>query len=638
MIHGPDEARLAERTTLLEDTMSSRTRASLLVLSITLVTFITFAPSLLNGFVAWDDDRNLVNNLHYRGLDWQRIRWMLAPNVFGHWIPLTWLTFAFDYLVWGMNPFGYHLSNVVLHATSSALFYPVAWRLLHAGTPSLRPAALHVGAVFSALFFALHPLRAESVAWVTERRDVLAGAFCLLTVLAYLRMVEAEGAARRRWLAASVACYALAAGAKPTVITVPVVLAIVDVYPLRRLPASWTSWGRLPARNIWLEKVPFFAIALAAAALTLYGYSAAGSLTSRASVPLVLRGAVAVYGAGFYVLKTVFPVDLAPLYELPGVVRSLPAPFMMSAVGVGVTTAAAWLVRRWWPAGIAAWLAYLVLLFPASGLIQSGPQLVADRYTYLPCLVWALMLGSALAIVVTSAGTGRLAPFLVRMLGVTAAVWIAGLTLLTWQQVQIWRDNETLWRYAVTVEPECAICQGQLGIELVKQGRDAAAIDHLQRALARRPDDGPLYATLGLALLHSGRPADAIGNLEAALERRPDDVTVRESLGAALLITGRPEKAAEHFEQVLRTDPARADTLTNLGLVLNAQGKPAEAVAYFRRAIAARPRATIAYIGLVRAYLALGNTAAAREELEALRRIDASLASQAFGDGVPSAR
>lgn len=592
----------------------------------------------MNGFVDWDDGRNLVNNPDYRGLGWRQIRWMLAPNVFGHWIPLTWLTFAVDYVVWGMNPFGYHLSNVILHAANAGLFYPVARRLLHAGHPSLRPAALQVGAGFSALFFALHPLRAESVAWVTERRDVLSGAFCLLTVLAYLRMTEAEGSARRRWLGVSVGCYALAAGAKPTVITVPLVLAIVDFYPLRRLWGPWTSWIRLPARNVWLEKAPFFAIAVGSGAMTLYGYSAAGSLTSRTSVPLALRGAVAVYGAAFYVVKTVFPLGLAPLYELPGVVRALPVPFVMSAVVVAVVTATAWLVRRRWPAGLAAWLAYLVLLLPSSGLIQSGPQLVADRYTYLPCLVWALMLGAALAVVVTSAGTGWLAPSVARMMGVTAAAWIAGLAVLTWQQVQIWRDNDTLWRYAVSIDPECAICQGQLGIELITRGLDVSAIDHLRLALARRPDDALLHASLGFALLHSGRPADAIGHLETALEQRPDDVTARESLGAALLITGRLDQAAEHFERVLRIDPDRADTLTNVGLVLNAQGKPAEAVPYFRRAIAARPRATIAYVGLVRAYLALGNTAGAREEVEALRRIDAPLASQAFGAGMPSSR
>jgi hypothetical protein len=202
-------------------------------LVLAVVTFLVFSPALGNGFVEWDDHVNLSENLGYRGLGWSELRWMFTSTRMGHYIPITWLTFGLDYTFWGMNPFGYHLTNNVIHAANAALFYLVALRLLARAT-ALTGTALRASGVVAALFFALHPLRAESVAWATERRDVLAGFFFLLSVLLYLRASDDAGSARRRLLGGSVTCYALALLSKSIVMTLPLVLIVLDVYPLER--------------------------------------------------------------------------------------------------------------------------------------------------------------------------------------------------------------------------------------------------------------------------------------------------------------------------------------------------------------------------------------------------------------------
>jgi len=218
------------RSTTNSDAFSRR----LIPIAIAAITVAVFAPALWYGFVLWDDDRNLLANPHYRGLGWAQLRWAFTSAVMGHWIPVTWVTFGLDHALWGMDAFGYHLTNVLLHAANAVLCYLLALRLLGRALPAASPGAIALGGGAAALFFAVHPLRVESVAWITERRDVLSAFFCLLTVLAYLRMCEAEGRARRRWLVASLVAYTLGLLSKSLIMSLPFVLLVIDVYPLRR--------------------------------------------------------------------------------------------------------------------------------------------------------------------------------------------------------------------------------------------------------------------------------------------------------------------------------------------------------------------------------------------------------------------
>src|SRR5436190_5905932 len=241
-------------------------------LLVVLFTLAAFLPTLQNQFVNWDDHENFLENPHYRGLGWTHLRWMWTTHL-GHYIPLTWMTLGLDYLLWGMNPVGYHLMSLLLHAANAVVFFFVVRRILTRALPSLseRGHALAVSAGVAALVFAIHPLRVESVVWVTERRDVLSGLFYLVTILVYLRACEGE-ARGRRWYSLAVATFVLALLSKSMVVNLPIVLLILDVYPLRRLGGA-ISWWSEPARRVYVEKIPFVLLAAAASAIAVMAQS-----------------------------------------------------------------------------------------------------------------------------------------------------------------------------------------------------------------------------------------------------------------------------------------------------------------------------------------------------------------------------
>jgi len=512
----------------------------IVALALAALTVAVFAPALGHGWLDYDDDQNFLRNPHYRGLGAAQLRWMLTGVIMGHWTPLTWLTHGLDYTLWGMDPGGYHLVNVILHAANAAVFYALAWRLLGAALPGAAPAALRLGAAAAALLFALHPLRVESVAWITERRDVLAALFYLLTVLTWLRAGAREGAARRGWYVGSVALFALGLLSKSMLVSLPVVLLVLDVYPLRRLDLR--AWRSPAARAVLLEKVPYLALAVAAVAITTVTMSASVRVTSLAFYPPAARVAIAAYGLVFYPWKTLVPLDLRPMYEMPVRVSLLEPPFLVAALVVAAITVALVVVRRRWPAGLAVWLAYAVTLAPVSGLVHAGPQIVADRFAYLPSLGLCLLVRAGVAVSVRRSTLARLVP-----LGVAA--WIASLAALTWLQVQIWRDTDTLFVYTLAVDPDCGWCHAQYGGALGNRGDLAGAIPHLQRAAALRPHRFRDQAHAGLALLRAGRAADALPYLERAVAAQPDNVEARANLGLALTEVGRAAEAAPHLDR-----------------------------------------------------------------------------------------
>src|SRR5213080_2789394 len=332
----------------------------LVPLLVVLCTLAAFLPTLQNHFVNWDDDKNFLDNHHYRGLTWQQLSWMWTTHL-GHYIPLTWMTVGMDYLLWGMNPVGYHLTSLLLHAANAVVFYFVVVRILTLALPRLadRGHALVATAGFAALVFAIHPLRVESVAWVTERRDVLSGLFYLLTILVYLRDCE-RGERGRGWYWLSVAVFVCALLSKSMVVNLPVVLLILDVYPLRRLGGA-LGWWSARARRVYVEKIPFVLLAAAASSVALMA-----QLSHRAMIPVTHlsapgRLAVSAYGLSFYLWKTVVPLYLSPLYELPRTMNPWAMPFILSYGLVLAITAIALALRRRVPGLVAAWLAYIVV-------------------------------------------------------------------------------------------------------------------------------------------------------------------------------------------------------------------------------------------------------------------------------------
>jgi tetratricopeptide (TPR) repeat protein len=588
---------------------------------VALVTLLVFLPSVRNGWVNWDDADNFLGNPHFRGLGWVNLRWIFAGSVQdAHWIPLTWLSLSLDYVMWGMNPAGYHLTSVVIHAVNALLCYALVHRLLELALGADTPAPdLRLGAAVAALFFALHPLRVESVTWITERRDVLMGLFALVTVLAWLHACRSGSAARpsRRWYWTAVSCFALALLGKVMIVGLPIVLVALDVYPLRR--AGPPGPGR-PARLLGLavtEKAPFLLLSLAAAAVTLVIAGQRAHATPLAVLGMGQRLAVAGYGLAFYLEKTLVPWPLSPLYTLFHPVMPWSATYMTPTLAVGAITALAVAARRRWPAGLAAWISYVALLLPALGLVHSGAQIAADRYTYMASVVPATLVGAAVAWCRRSSRQRAIAPALGR--GVTFAVvlWLGVLALLTIPQIRIWKDSVSLWRHAAEAEPASDIPIFYLGWALTEAGRFDEAREHFQRSLARVPADLPSLRAqflfhLGIVALRAGQPAEAETRFREALRFDPEQPAAWTRLGTVLWEGGRRDEAQQawaravalagrwgryqmwEIRQAAEEMPAaavvaRGRLAFNLGAMLEQYGQRAQALEQYRLAASLSP-------------------------------------------------
>jgi tetratricopeptide (TPR) repeat protein len=469
-----------------------------------------------------------------------------------------------------------------------------------------------LGAVASALVFAVHPLRVESVAWVTERRDVVSGTFFLLTVWLYLQAVAAEGRRRGWHLAAAVAAFALALGAKSIVMGGTLLLFLLDLYPLRRLSADPRGWGAA-ARRVLLEKVPFAALSALAAGLAYRAQEQDVAFDRVVAWPERLANVG--FSLAFYVRRTVFPLDLSPLYEAPARIDPLAPVFLWSAVGVVGLVGLVLAVRRRYPAALAALAAYVLILAPVSGVLPLGYQLAADRYAYLACLGWALLAGAGLAAVVDGVQAGRMRPWLAGLLAAVTGAGLLGLGALTWRQVGIWRDAGTLWGHAVVATPDCSICHAQLGSWLLGRGAPAAALAHFRAAVALRPDRVRLLEPMGHTLLQLGQAEEAVPLFRRFLARYPDVLPARLGLATALADLGRAGEAVAELRAGVR------------------QGPLDDEVAYLRRAIEREPARPILRAALGEAYRTLGREELAREQDEVLRRLAPALVSAAAADG-----
>jgi hypothetical protein len=561
-----------------------------------IVVGLLFLPSVRHGFVNWDDSSLVVYTDAYRGFGLAQLRWMASTTLLGHYAPVTWLSFALDYRLWGEGRTGFHLTNVLLHGLNAALVVLVGRRLL--GRATAWPSeALAAGAVAAGLVFGLHPLRVEAVSWITGRRDLLSAFWVLVALAAYLQATEAPATRRRRWLLASVVAFGVALLAKAVVMAVPIVLIALDVYPLRRLPADPRRWATAAAWRIWLEKLPFLGLAGVVAAVS---YWSAGR---GAGIVILDRDTWLGLVAGtlwFHLDKTALPIGLSPLYELPTRIDPWVGAPARAGVGVVVVSGALVALRRVWPAALVAWFAYLALLAPTCGIAHSGPQLTADRYGYLP--------GIGIALV---AGGGVAALWLRRAwlaLG-AASLLLVSVALITIRQEAIWRDPGRLWGHAVAVTPECATCRMNLGNWLEGRQRPLEAIEQYAAALALRPERVGVHANVGLALERLGRPADAVSHYERVLAVQPGNLAVRVSLASVLVRLDRRGDAVARLSEAVRFQTASS------------------LVDQFRTQAGAQPAAVVPRVGLVQAYLASGQGAPGVAELNELRRLDAALAA-----------
>lgn len=561
---------------------------------VALVTFGVFFPTLQAGFLDWDEDPLLIKNFAYRGLGLTQLRWMLTTTRMGHYMPVSWISYGWDYALWGMKPLGYHLTNLLVHCASAAVFFLIALRLLEAARPGAaagRSRWLTVGAITTALLWAVHPLRVESVAWITERRDVMSGLFFLLAVLAYLAYCgpEAQGFTRRRLYWLSLGCFALGLLAKGMVATLPAVLLLLDAYPLGRI-TDWPS-----ARRAVLEKIPFLLLALVAVGVGLWAVLRGSGMTPVGQLGWPARAAISLYALAFYLWKTVWPARLSPLYELPVPLDPTAGPFLLSGGVVVAVTVMAVALRRRWPAVLAAWTAYVVILLPVIGLAHNGYQIAADRYTYLPSLGLALLAGVIVTSLGLAIGRARILPAAVAALAVIAF----GVT--SWKQTEHWHDGVALWQHALALDPSSGIAHANLGGELIHQGRTAEAAREFEKAIVLRPKYPEAHLFLGVLRAQGGDVAAADAEFRRALELRPGLADAQNNLGVSLARAGRLAEALGHFERAASLDPDSADFRNNLGLALAQLGRLVEAQAQFEAAVRLRPGFSEAEGNLARA-------------------------------------
>jgi len=555
-----------------------RRRTILVALCLATATFIAFLPALDNAFLNWDDDELILRNPHIRGLGAGNLKWMFTTFYFGPYMPVTWVSYALDYSLWETDPFGYHLTNLLLHAANAALFYLLAVMLLRSAMPAPSDSSrtrLRLSAAFAALLFAVHPLRVESVAWATERRDVLSGLFFLLTLLAYLAAQEsAPRAGRRRlWLATSLGVYALALLSKGITMTLPVVLVILDVTPLRRLRGGPAGWFRKGTGAVWAEKAPYLVLAVAAAALALIGQRREAALAAVAQFGATERLALAAHSAAFYLFKTIVPRALLPLYELPRPLDSFAARFLIAAGFCVVLTAVLLALSRRWIAGLAAWAAYLVLLAPVSGLAQAGPQIAADRYTYLPGMVLALAGGALLLYALHLGQSARIGR---RALGVGVAAGVAiavTLGVVTWRQTYVWRNSVTLWSHVIEHEPRSFFGHVNLGRAFADADDLAAAVEEFRTAMRIAPDHPMPHYNLANAYRRAGKLDRAVTAYKEAIRLDPDDAKIHYNLAVTYLAANRFEPAIDALKKTVTLTPRDAAAHYNLGMALRATGQ-----------------------------------------------------------------
>jgi hypothetical protein len=520
-----------------------------------LVTFLVFSGSLRAGLVDLDDFPLLRDNPAYRGLSPEHLKWMFTTTLMGHYQPLTWVSFAIDHAIAGTDWRWYHFTNVLIHSVNAALVFVLCVRLVAiARKERLRWPELAACAA-AALTWSVHPLRVESVAWVTERRDVLSAVFLLGTALAYLQAFAERRFPRRsgevgdtatRWYAASAGLLLLSLLSKSWGMSFFVVAIVMDVYPLRRLSlrldrAAW---------RVLAEKIPYAVLGLAF--LVIAGtaqQSAHGAVRSLAEWPIGARVAQAAYGLVFYLWKSVSPTDLSPLYEMPQKMNPFEGRYLTCFAVVALGLAGAWSLRRRAPGVVAAAVAYAVIVAPVLGFFQSGDQFVADRYSYVAMIPWtALLAGGGVCFMSRHRADGKASLAVAAASG--AAVAVGVLAWLTVLQVDAWRDRLSLWLHAVSVTPTASVHEN-LALSLDDAKRPDLAIEEYRAALELRPEGGRAWYSLANLLKRQGDRVGAERAYREAAKYMPQAYMAWVNLGS-MIQNERPDDALECFRAAVR--------------------------------------------------------------------------------------
>jgi Flp pilus assembly protein TadD len=568
---------------------SIRLKKDLLVgLLLASMTLLLYWPVQSFDFVNIDDHTYVVENLHVqRGLAPDGFRWALTTLSSGSWHPLTWLSHMLDWQFYRSNAGMHHWTNVQIHVACVLVLF---W-VLKAMTGMLWGSAL------AAALFAIHPLHVESVAWVSERKDVLSGLLWFATMGAYAGYVNSPGWGR---YALVVLSFVLGLMAKPMLVTLPLVLLLLDGWPLARGARAVTVFDRIVKGPVWIrllaEKVPLLILATAVCVVTCLAQQGSGAIGTLEQYPLGVRAANAMVSYGEYTWKMVWPVELAVFYPYPG----MPSAWKIVMAVSFLAAVSAWVIRyaRRYPFLPVGWLWYLGTLVPVIGIVQVGSQSLADRYTYLP-LVGLFIAAAAGSNAIVERRPEWRTPLIVFFVA-----------LLSWHgflakaQVETWKDSITLFEHAIRVTEVNPVAHNNVGALVLSFDKRncESAVPHFLKAIEQKGDYAVPHYNLGVCAVRSGNHEKAIHYFQKAAELDPSSAQPRIELGLLLIQQGRFEAAEADFLQVLRLDPSHEAAHTNLAMIFIHRGRLGDAEAHLRAALRINPRNAEALnnLGLVR--------------------------------------
>ncbi len=586
-----------------------------LCLLLLVATFSVYWQVGNHDFINYDDPQYLTDNAQVqKGLTGEGFIWALTTNHAGNWHPLAWMSHMLDCELYGLNPRGHHLSNLLLHAANALLLFLIF---------DLMTGALW-RSFFIAALFALHPLHVESVAWVAERKDVLCTLFWMLTLWAYNRYVTQPTINRyllTLWL------FALGLMAKPMLVTLPFVLLLLDYWPLGRMQfaqSGKTSGSQvIPSHRppapissklrLVLEKTPFFVLTAISSLVTFLVQQQSGAAKSLEQYPLADRLANALVSYATYIAKMIWPRNLAVFYPHPG--SSLTgwqvtaASLLLFGVSILVVRAA-----RRYPYFLVGWFWYLGTLVPVIGLVQVGGQALADRYTYVPLIGLFVMIAWGVPEWLARFRHARI------LLPLSMVGVLLSLMITSWLQLAHWRNSVALYEHALMVTENNYLAHNNLGTVLEEDGNLKEAILHYSKAVRIKPNYGDAHHNLGIALTRQGKFTEALNHYWQALRLDPDNAEIHLSLANALAERGKLQDAANHYSMALRLNPDHAIAHNNLGLIYTEQGKLKEAIFHFSQALRIKPSHADAHYNMAIALTKQGRLQeATRHYSEALR-------------------
>jgi len=547
-------------------------RTILLSLVLVVVTLALYWPATGYDFIVFDDDQYVSGNSWVnQGLGCASLKWAFTSFYAANWHPLTWISHMLDCSMHGLFAGGHHLTSIVLHSLNTLLLFLLLKSLTRSLWPSLLVAAL----------FGWHPLHVESAAWVAERKDVLSTLFLLLTIWAYSWYVDRPTIRR---YALALAAFALGLMSKPMLVTLPGVLLLLDFWPLNRLAAASfpdQSGARKIYLKLFMEKLPFFVLSLAACVVTVMAQRSGGAIKDFQEVSGWMRVLNAPLACVRYVGKTICPVNLSVFYPLPSELPVVAG--FSSALALALVSYLIFRRRSQSPWLIVGWLWFLGTLFPVLGLVQIGSHAMADRYAYVSAIGLFVMFAWSLHCWVRGRPSARAWGLGIATVPLLVCVWLTPIQLAYWQ------DSIALFTHALSVTKNNAVAHNNLGVGLANAGKTAEAISHYAEALRIKPDYVFAHYNLGVELAAAGKLDQAAFHFSEALKYNPRSEILHNNIGVILARQGKPEAAMAHFKQAIQINPAYPKPYLNYGAALQNLGLAGQAVTNYTKALELDP-------------------------------------------------